>query len=50
MNSEFEAIYKGFIHIHGILGTDLQGNTSFRLEFVSHREYEKQFVEVENIS
>lgn len=36
--------------MHGILGTDLQGNISFGLKFVSHREYEKWCVEVESRS
>lgn len=39
--------------MHGIQvtdWTDLQGNSSFRLEFVSYRKYENQFVEAENRS
>lgn len=47
MNPKFEIGCKGFIHMHGILGTVLQGNICFRLKFVSHWEYEKQCVEVE---
>lgn len=37
--------------MHGIQGTDwtdLQGNSSFWLEFVSYRKYENQFFEAEN--
>lgn len=47
MNPEFEASCI-FVHMHGILGTDLQDNISFGLKFVSHRENEKWYVEVEN--
>lgn len=41
VNLELEAICKDLIHMHDILGTNLQGNISFRLEFILRRKYKK---------